>query len=71
LTCEREGYLVAGDIIPLLDNLQPFSRHARLTPNGIHVDLRESFASMERLVAFGLRILPGHEPAVLDRPEYR
>jgi N-acyl homoserine lactone hydrolase len=71
VTCERAGYLIAGDAIPLLDNLQPLSRHARLTPNGIHVDLRETFESMERLVALGLTILPGHEPTVLDRPEYR
>lgn len=71
VTCESAGYLVAGDAIPLLDNLQPLSRHARLTPNGIHVDLRETFESMERLVALGLTILPGHEPTVLDRPEYR
>ena len=64
-------YLIAGDTIPLFDNLAPLSKHCSVTPNGIHLDLRELMQSMQRLVGLGVDLLPGHDPRVLEVPEYR
>ena len=66
----REGlYLIAGDTIPLYDNLAVPEGELPI-PNALHVDLREYVASLEKMKQLGGRILPGHERKVLEKTEY-
>lgn len=69
--CALETYLIAGDTIPLYDNLEPLSEYAAVTPPGIHVDLRDCADSMERIRSMRAKVLPGHDAAVLQWTEYR
>lgn len=63
---EQETYIIVGDLICLYDcmNRDP------MIINGLHTDLFEYYDSMERVVNTGFRVLPGHEPKVLEHEVY-
>ncbi len=62
-------YVLAGDNVPLFENMQVRADEP-FWPNGIYVDLREYYGSLDRLKAIGGVILPGHDPAVLKKERY-
>jgi glyoxylase-like metal-dependent hydrolase (beta-lactamase superfamily II) len=66
---ERRTYVLAGDNVPLYENL-PGRFRPHFTPNGIHVDLESYYGSLARLAALGGEILPSHDARVLDRERY-
>ena len=53
--------VLTGDLIPTYENME------KNVPNGGHYDLEVISASMARVKALGLPILPGHDAAVLHR----
>ena len=53
--------VLTGDLIPTYENME------KNVPNGGHYDLEVISASMARVKALGLSILPGHDAAVLHR----
>lgn len=53
--------VLAGDLIPTCENLK------RGVPNGGHYDLDVITASMDKVRALNLPILPGHDAAVFQR----
>lgn len=57
-------YLIASDTYPLFENYEAMS------PSGIHVDLKEWFASYEKTKEICDFILPGHDMKILDRSVY-
>lgn len=61
---EEGKYLIASDTYPLYENYEAMS------PAGIHVDLKEWFASYERTKKICEFILPGHDMKVLERKIY-
>jgi glyoxylase-like metal-dependent hydrolase (beta-lactamase superfamily II) len=65
----RKTYVLAGDNVPLYENLPGrFTPH--FTPNGIHVNLEDYYRSWNRLARLGGEILPSHDNRVLDRERY-
>lgn len=66
---EKQTYLIAGDNVPLYDNL-PGGYKPGFTPNGIHVDLEAYYRSFRRMEAVGGKILPSHDERVLDQERY-
>lgn len=60
-------WIIAGDAVPLYEN---WGDGQRPIPNGIYQDLFAYEATLARLVPFGQRLLPGHDPRVLTRPVY-
>jgi len=62
----RSGTVVlASDAVPTFENWE------QNVPPGIYVDLRESYASLDKLRAIpDARVLPGHDYAVLDPATY-
>lgn len=63
---ETEPYMIVGDLICLYDciNRDP------MIINGLHTNLFEYYDSLERAVGTGRRILPGHEPKILEHSVY-
>lgn len=63
---ETELYMIVGDLICLYDciNRDP------MIINGLHTNLFEYYDSLERTVGTGRRILPGHEPKILEHSVY-
>lgn len=61
---EEGVYLIASDTYPLYENYE------KMSPSGIHVDLKEWFASYEKTKKICDFILPGHDMRVLDRKIY-
>lgn len=66
---EKKTYVIAGDNVPLYDNL-PGRHRPGFTPNGIHVDLEAYYRSFRRMEAIGGEIIPSHDKGVLDRERY-
>lgn len=62
-------YVLAGDNMPLYDNL-PGGHKPHFTPSGIHADLEAYYRSFERVARLGGEILPSHDTRVLDRERY-
>ena len=44
--------------------------HDPMFVNGIHIDLRDYFASLERVKAIGGVVLPGHDYRVFEHDVY-
>lgn len=61
-----ENYLIPGDNIPLLQNVES----EYFIPNPIHVDLEYYFASIRRSTSEADVILPGHDSRVFDKSHY-
>lgn len=59
-------YVLPQDLVPLYENWNGPVH----VPTGIHVDLEDCFASMARVAEYGGRVLPGHDPAVLEQERY-
>ena len=65
LVTTKEGkYLIASDTYPLYENYET------MCPSGIHVDLKEWYASYEKTRKICDFILPGHDSRVLERKVY-
>lgn len=62
-------WVIAGDTIPLFENWGKDATSPK-TPGGIYQDLFSYYDTLERLKTFGDKILPGHDPRVLDHSEY-
>ena len=62
-----ETYLLAGDNVPLLDNIEG----PRFRPNASYTDLEEYLASIRRSRQLSTRVLPSHDARVFDQAEYR
>ena len=60
-------WIIAGDTVPLYEN---WGDGLRRLPNGIYQNLFAYEATLTRLIPFGARLLPGHDPRVLDRSVY-
>jgi N-acyl homoserine lactone hydrolase len=60
-------WIIAGDTVPLYEN---WDAGTRRTPNGIYQDLFAYEATLTRLIPFGPRLLPGHDPQVTERSVY-
>lgn len=66
----RDGeWAIAGDTIPILENWEKTAGQPK-TPSGLYQNLFDYYDSLNRLNAFGSRILPGHDARVLDQPRY-
>lgn len=63
---EAGPHVIAGDLIGLLECYE----HDPMFVNGIHIDLRDYFASMERVKAIGGVVLPGHDYCVFEHSAY-
>lgn len=62
--------LIAGDNVPLMENWHgrpPFWPHI---PDTHHYDLSAYYHSWRRMEKLGARIIPSHDPAVLDSINY-
>lgn len=66
----KEGlYVIAGDTVTHFVNMD-VPQGDSFWPNGIYVDLREYYWSLDRLRDLGGVILPGHDMLVLDKERY-
>ena len=67
----REGtYVIAADTVPLYEN---WAGKPPLLPHiasGIHVGLVESYESFKKIELVADSLLPGHDPAVLQKERY-
>ena len=63
---EAGPHIIAGDLIGLLECYE----HDPMFVNGIHIDLRDYFASLERVKAIGGVVLPGHDYRVFEHNVY-
>ena len=59
-------HLITGDLIALYECYE----HVPMFVNGIHIDLREYYQSLERVKQIGGVILPGHDYKVLQHSSY-
>lgn len=59
-------HLITGDLIALYECYE----HVPMFVNGIHIDLREYYQSLERVKQIGGAILPGHDYKVLQHSCY-
>ena len=66
---EKGLYILAGDTITHFVNMDVPAGDS-FWPNGIYIDLREYYWSLDRLKALGGFILPGHDMLVLDKDLY-
>ncbi len=64
-------YIVAGDAVMCYENLagDP-AHHLPFIMIGRYMSLEEAWRSLERIRAIGGTVLPGHETAVLAKPQY-
>jgi N-acyl homoserine lactone hydrolase len=65
----EEVYLIAGDNIPLYDNLS-VPEGTPFIPNGIFTDLEKYYESLDRMQRFGFKILPGHDVRIFEKAVY-
>ncbi len=65
------AYTVAGDAVMCYENLagDP-AHHLPFIMIGRYMSLEEAWRSLERIRAIGGTVLPGHETAVLAKPQY-
>lgn len=61
--------LIAGDTLPLWENWK-LNSHGFRTPSGIHLDLRDYYATYEKMASLSDLILPGHDLKVLEKEVY-
>ena len=61
-------YLIAGDALPLAENLG--TKASAAIALGIHTDVATCFRSFERMRAVADVVLPSHDAAVLQTPVY-
>jgi N-acyl homoserine lactone hydrolase len=66
---EKGLHIIAGDTITHYVNTDVPPGDS-FWPNGIYVDLKEHYWSLDRLRDFGGTILPGHDPQVLEKKSY-
>jgi N-acyl homoserine lactone hydrolase len=66
---EKGLYILAGDTITHFVNMDVPAGDS-FWPNGIYIDLREYYWSLDRLKALGGFILPGHDMLVLEKNIY-
>jgi N-acyl homoserine lactone hydrolase len=66
---EKGLHIIAGDTITHYVNMDVKPGES-FWPNGIYVDLREHYWSLDRLRDLGGSILPGHDPQVLEKKSY-
>ena len=59
-------YLIAGDLIGLYECYESDP----MLVNGIHTDLVVYYQSLAKVKALGCKILPGHDPLVLENEAY-
>lgn len=57
-------YLIASDLLPLFENYE------QGVPNGITLSFADWYESYEKVRAMNVKILPGHDPRVLEREVY-
>lgn len=62
-------YVLAGDTIAHYVNMD-VPKGASFLPSPLYVDLREYYASLDRLRDLGGTILPGHDPLALSKTVY-
>ena len=66
----REGvYILAGDTLPLYENMN-VPEGTPYLPNGIYVDLKKYYKSLDRIKKMDGCILPGHDLQVLKKIMY-
>ncbi len=63
---EEGPYLIAGDLIGLYECYESDP----MVANGIHTDLVAYYKSLEKVRALNCRVLPGHDPTVLEHRAY-
>ena len=63
---EQGPHIIVGDLICLYACIE----RSPAIVNGLHTDLFEYYDSIERVIQTGFRILPGHEPQILDHTVY-
>lgn len=59
---EQGSYILVGDLICLYACME----RDPMIINGLHTDLFEYYESLDRVSATGFRVLPGHEPKILE-----
>jgi N-acyl homoserine lactone hydrolase len=62
-------YVIAGDTVPHFENME-VPANEPFWPTGIYIDLRDLYASLDRLKSLGGFILPGHDMLVLKKNIY-
>lgn len=64
---DRASYFLASDTLPLFENWvgdEP-------VPSGIYVNMEDYYNSFDKIRSLGAdRVFPGHDPRVMDQPEY-
>lgn len=65
ITGKTGKFIVVSDAVPLAANWEGNSACGRIPP-GIHVDLREAYASLRRIEDTGAMLLHGHELDILN-----
>jgi len=63
---EKDQYFLAGDNIALFESL----KHSPYWPSGLFVNLREYYASLDKIAKLGATILPGHDIQVFEKEYY-
>ena len=64
VSTEDGVYVITSDLIPLYENYESG------IPNGIALSFADWYKSYEKLKAMDVKILPGHDPKVLDKNVY-
>jgi N-acyl homoserine lactone hydrolase len=66
---DRRRGLIAGDTTPLWENWEGNAQGFRIPP-GIHVNLRECYATFRKMESIADLVLPGHDIRVLEQQVY-
>lgn len=69
ISTERGEYLIAGDAIPLYENIEDELYHM-IRPSGIYVNLDEYYQTLSFIKHSGMHILPGHDERVFNHYVY-
>jgi len=63
-------YIIASDTVGLLENWYENLTGGLPTPSGIHINLESYYDSIQKLLSYDAKILPGHDEAVFKYEKY-
>lgn len=65
----KGAYCLAGDTVPLYENWRG-TESVKHIPGMLYVNLEQYFETLDRIERLSDVVLPGHDPAVLERESY-
>lgn len=70
VAAQTKRYLIAGDCIGSYANWEG-TRDQKHIVGGVHVNLRDYYATYEKIERMGVEILPGHDMRVFEKKAYQ